>query len=143
MQTVHATCLRMESVREQRDQYIIDMYRSGLRIREVAEPTGIPSATVQNALRRHGVKTRTRAEYDREKNIERDAAIGVAYESGLTVKEVAAKFELSLGGVKSVLRRTGVPIRHRPPAPEHGEYGYIKGCRCEICRAGNTARCRR
>ena len=43
---------------EDKEQQAVELYKSGLCIREVSEKTGIPSRTVHSFLIRHGVKRR-------------------------------------------------------------------------------------
>jgi hypothetical protein len=61
-----------------------------------------------------------------------------AWESGLPLQEIAAKFKIS----KKRFSRMGLPRRVKPLA--HGTlngYRYHK-CHCELCREANNRRCR-
>jgi hypothetical protein len=61
------------------------------------------------------------------------------YESGLSLRAVAARLGVSNTAVFYGLKAIGVPIRDMKTTQakyiRHGKSRYKQGCRCEVCRA--------
>ena len=59
---------------------------------------------------------------------------------GYSDAQIAARFNVSAKSVTRWRRSAGLRSLWTPPPAEHGERSrYTAGCRCEACKAANTA----
>lgn len=77
---------------------IIERFRTGALIRELAAEYGIGSTTVKGILREAGVQ---------RPHVNQDEIVK-SFQSGVTIKEVAERYGISVSTVKRVLRKHGV-----------------------------------
>lgn len=91
-------------------------YQSGKTIDQVAKRAGSNPSTVYYALIRNGFKLRGVEEARQITLSARNEAIAASFDFGLSVKEVAERFDLSITSVRRILRKSG---RRTPGMGEH------------------------
>ena len=88
-----------------RKEHLIELYRSGLSLRETGEALGVSFFTVMYHLDKAGIPHRTRDELTRTQRAVR------LYKSGLTVVEVGDRLGISGPTVLKLLKGAGCPRR--------------------------------
>jgi hypothetical protein len=105
------------------DALLADLYlHHRLTCGQISELTQIPARTVQDRLRAHGVRLRTRGRFNREDRLAVDPEIlAEAYlRAGLTSDEVGKLLGVSRGVVLRSAHDEGLPVRMGGPAPSRG-----------------------
>jgi lambda repressor-like predicted transcriptional regulator len=87
-------------------QAIVDGYRSGTSMKELARVFGVHRTTIRAALDRHGEPVRVRT----ISPVQVEAASQL-YRSGLSLAAVGGKLGFDAATIATHLRRAGVPIR--------------------------------
>jgi DNA-binding CsgD family transcriptional regulator len=95
----------MKRVTNPTPEQIVEKYREGLTIRQVAQFFGIARGTVSARLRAADVETRPRRHWS---SIRASVAL---YESGVSSNEIARQFSIHGTTVREHLRAAGVAIR--------------------------------
>ena len=93
---------------------MIELYKRGLTIREVAKATGRPFQTVGQWLKRCGVSRDTsQGHLVKSKAWKERKRIAMLYQSGLTCREIANLIGCSDSTVRRILKRMGLDPRGR------------------------------
>lgn len=87
-------------------QSIVDGYRSGTSMKELAGVFGVHRTTIRAALDRHGVAPR-----DRTISSAQVATASRLYQSGLSLAKVGVKLGFDAQTIANHLHRVGVPVR--------------------------------
>jgi hypothetical protein len=102
---------------------LADLYlRGGLTSVQISELTQIPGRTVQDRLRAHGVRLRTRGRFNREDrlSIQPEVLTEAYLRAGLTSDEVGKLLGVSRGIVLRSAHDEGLPVRMGGTAPSRG-----------------------
>lgn len=89
---------------------IIHRYEAGESARSLAEQFGVSTSAVVNLLRDNSVVVKKRRVTDAEAR-----RMTKEYESGATMRELQAKYDLSHGAVSRALHRAGAKMRASAP----------------------------
>lgn len=87
---------------------LLQEYRAGVSVRELAQRYEVHRATVTAHAHRHGLPPRRRS-LDHDEQTE----AAQLYQDGLTMRQVAERFAVSPPAVRTALVRQAVPIRAR------------------------------
>ncbi len=102
---------------------LADLYlRHRLNCAQISELTQIPARTVQDRLRAHGVRLRTRGRFNREDRlaVEPEVLAETYLRAGLTSDEVGKLLGVSRAVVLRSAHDAGLPVRMGGPAPTRG-----------------------
>jgi hypothetical protein len=105
------------------DTLLVELYlRQRLTSTQISQLTHIPPRTVQDRLRAHGIKLRTRGRFNREDRltVDPDALADLYLRAGLPSGEVGELLGVSRGVVLRTAHDEGLPVRMGGPAPSHG-----------------------
>lgn len=113
------------------------LYREeGLTYREIGELHGITRQRVEQILRPFGIEPHwgARRKAEREKALRAAHARIQAGES--TLAQESKEMGVAPNSLRSALSEIGLRVHTRTASPEHGtRYRYLRGCRCDDCRA--------
>jgi transposase InsO family protein len=102
---------------------LADLYlRHRLTCGQISDLTQVPARTVQDRLRAHGVRLRTRGRFNREDRlaVEPEVLAEAYLRDGLTSEEVGKLLGVSRGVVLRSAHDEGLPVRMGGPAPSRG-----------------------
>ena len=102
-------CLQL--TREERDRLVVELYKQGAPIEEIAKRACITPPTVYTILRRHGIMPRRKRKRSRSLTPEEEERLVHEYEAGTPVHELLEKYGLSTSKFYEILRRHGVKLR--------------------------------
>lgn len=105
------------------DTFLADLYlRQRLTCAQISELTLIPARTVQDRLRAHGIRLRSRGKFNREDRlaVEPDVLAEMYLHAGLSSGEIGKILGVSRNVVLRTAHDHGLPVRLGGPAPRHG-----------------------
>lgn len=119
----------------ERDGAIIKAYQTGDKLVQLAEQYGLTVSGICGILRRHGIERsqkggRPGGTHKPRQFTERDAAIVRLYESGKTLEELGASFDITRERVRQILVRAGCEERHRGRAKREARMITLVCPRC-------------
>ena len=89
------------------------LYESGLNVKQAAKKLGIQPWKMYDVMRRSGYIFRTGVEARNLALKKRNDQICVACKMGLSIKEIAERFSLSVGAIRNVLKNNEIKTRGR------------------------------
>lgn len=104
--------IRPSTERKSRLRRCIEAYESGLTIEQIAAKFGLDSSTVYHAMKRSGYQGFRSVEESRQVTLKsRYRKVCDAYRFGLSVPEIAEKFDISVSAVRRALKRENIELR--------------------------------
>ena len=104
-------CLQL--TREERDRLVVELYKQGVPIEEIARRACINKATIYSILRRHGIEPQRKRRRSRSLTPEEEQRLVEEYERGAPVQELLEKYGISTTKLYEILRRHGVKLRSK------------------------------
>jgi DNA-binding CsgD family transcriptional regulator len=89
------------------DHKVVDLRKSGLSQREIADKLSVGQSSVSRALRKHRL----------ESLYQDTAEISRLYLSGVRQRDIATRLHISYGEVRSIVTRLGISRSHKKKAP--------------------------
>ncbi len=99
--------------REERDRRVIELYKSGVPVDEIAKRFCINRATIYSILRRHGVEPMRKRRRSRSLTPEEEEQLIHEYKEGVPVQDLLEKYGVSTTKLYEILRKHGVKLRAR------------------------------
>ena len=94
---------------------LVELYVSGLSANKVAMNLGISESTVRNYLKKYNIEIRSSSYYNRLYSKEIIEKLKDLYESGLSSREIQDKTGIKAKAVIYLLKKEGINLRHRGP----------------------------
>lgn len=94
-------------------QEVVRRYVAGERRVDIAKSLGTKSETITTILKAHNVEIRRDASYVRRFSPAIEQQIAERYRQGDSLNAIAKSSGLTIGGVRKIVKRHGVPMRHQ------------------------------
>lgn len=127
----------------ERDASIVLDYQSGLNHRQIAPKHDLRFQRISQILREQGVDTRPAGRPAPAISPAKRAVAIKMYRDSRSLGEIAEVLGRKSSAINKILRGWGEPTRKNkvPPCGAPSKYLYHR-CRCEVCIAANTKRCK-
>lgn len=96
---------------EERDKRFCTAYQMGLSAQSVASRFNVSTATVLRSLKRRGIKARTSGQYRFNRSKAKAKKYWRAYESGMSLPQIAKFYGVTPSGVAVLLKNHGYQLR--------------------------------
>lgn len=125
---------------EQRSERIINKIKQGVPFAKIASDEGINEATVSRTVKKYGIKMINTPEYTK-KQLERNDLIIADIKKGISISEIAKKFNVSYVTVLKIKKELGLTRKYNYlPTPQEFKFAEIKKQSKNITKLRETYR---
>lgn len=96
---------------EETNRRIVELYNNNLSYRNIAVEIGCSPSYVKKIIHKNGIEPRNKLFYARKFDDATEQKVICDYMSGLSIREIACKYECSTAPIVSLFKRSGVEFR--------------------------------